>query len=380
MPDELTGPGAGALHAPPLADGFSGGSPNAVASGGPGAAQRRPSWLRAFLASLLVLVAGTTLGAAGVRIERASSIHPPAVTETSAGWRIGGGHVRGFSGLALNGPRLLWQNGPSIEYVDLESGKLRLLGPGPGMRATWAPAVGERYAIWFEAERTESLAAQAVAYDTQSGRRWTVADVGSVYSYPSLSGDTAVWCSATRIGEPRIGGVRIAAGTPLDVAAEYGTPVVSDGLVVWARGASGPFTARELSGGSPWPVVPGGLGGELTSFALAGRTLVWGQLASSGGPGTVAAASVDDGKTQVVVTGVAGLAGPAFDGVTVVWAEQAGDAATYRVMGRRLGGGPAFAIASVAAPVTEVAVSGGTAAWIAGGGAASWIETKELPR
>ena len=64
------------------------------------------------------------------------------------------------------------------------------------MRATWDPAVGERYGVWFEAEREASLAAQAVAYDTQTGRRWTVADIGSVRSYPAISGDVAVWRSA----------------------------------------------------------------------------------------------------------------------------------------------------------------------------------------
>jgi len=335
--------------------------------------------VRAGLISVLVLLAGAALGTAGFRMERAFSLRPPAVAETADGWRVTGRAGRQFSGLTLNGSRLLWQNGPSIEYLDLASGKLRLLGPGPGMRATWAPAVGERYAIWFEAERTGSLAARAIAYDSESGRRWRVADVGAVYSYPALSGETAVWCAATKIGKPRVGGVRITTGARLDVAPESGTPVVSDGLVVWARGPSGPFSARELSGGLPWPVAAGDQGGRLTGFALADRTLVWGRTAPDGRSGTVVATSVDDGETLTVATGVAGLIGPAYDGRTVLWAERDDDAAAYRIVGRRPGG-PAFVITTVADPVTEVAVSGGTAAWLTAAQGTSRVETKELPR
>ena len=72
--------------------------------------------------------------------------------------------------------------------------------------------MGERYAIWFEAERQASLATQAIAYDTETGRRWTLGDVGSVHSYPAISGDLAVWCSAKAIGRPAIHGVRIGSG------------------------------------------------------------------------------------------------------------------------------------------------------------------------
>jgi hypothetical protein len=303
---------------------------------------------------------------------------------TADGWRILGRQGRAFSGLALNGPRLVWQNGASIDYADLDEGRVRLLGPGAGMQATWDPAVGERYAIWFEAERPQGLAARAVAYDTHSGRRWTVTDVGSVYSYPSLSGDIAVWCSARSIATPAVAGVRIGSERAFEVAPGYGAPVVSGGLVVWAIGDTGPFVARELSGGQPRPVAAGLSRGRLTGIALAGRTLVWGQTAGVGGLGVVAAADVDGGDTRTVSTGVAGLAGPAFDGTTVLWAEHDGGAspavAQYRVMGRRLGGSPAFVVARVQESVSEVAVSGHTAAWITSSRGIPVIETTELPR
>jgi hypothetical protein len=326
-----------------------------------------------------VVVAGGALGAAGHHLERAYGIRPPQTTETATGWHIAGLHGRPFSGLALHGTRLLWHNGPSIEYFDLGSGKLRLLGPGPGMRATWAPAVGSRYAVWFEAERSNSLAAQAVAYDVERGRRWTLAEIGAVYSLPAVSGGDAVWCSATELTVPRVAGAHIADGTALAIADEYGIPAIADGLVVWARSAGGPFAAHELSSSRTWPVVVQGLGGRMTRFALGARTLVWGQL-DSGGSGAVLSAGVDGGETRQLATGVIGLAGPAFDGTTVVWAERDAGTGGSRVMGRRLGGGDAFLIAAADGEVAEVAVSGGVVAWIAGDGVTSWIDTAGLPR
>jgi streptogramin lyase len=101
----------------------------------------------------------------------------------------------------------------------------------------------------------------------------------------------------------------------------------------------------------------------------------------------VAAAGVEGGDTRTLAAGITGLAGPAFDGTTVVWAEEtaavgaaAPSAQRYHVMGRRLGGGPAFVVAEVEGSVTEVAVSGNTAAWIVSAAGSESIVTSELPR
>ena len=117
--------------------------------------------------------------------------------------------------------------------------------------------------------------------------------------------------------------------------------------------------------------------GRLTGIALAGRTLVWGQASEAAGTGMVAAVDVDAGETTTLATGLTGLAGPAYDGRTVVWAEKTATGA--RVMGRRLGGA-AFSVATVAGSVSEVAVSGGTVAWISHSGATYRITTTSLPR
>jgi hypothetical protein len=340
---------------------------------------RRPSWLRAALISLVVLAAGAVVGVTGYRLERAYSVQPPTVARTAGGWLVTGRPGHEFGGLSLNGPRLVWQDEGSIEFLDLREGRVVLLGPGPGMRTTWDPAVGARYAVWFEAERQASLAASAVAYDTQSGRRWTVADIGSVRSYPSISGDVAVWCSARLPGAPAINGARIRSGDTFDVAPGSGAPVVSGGLVVWATSRAGPFVAGYLAGGASWPVAADLSQGRLTGVALAGPTLVWGQTAGTAGSGVVSAVHIDGGGTTTMATGVTGLAGPAYDGRTVVWGERT--ATGGRVMGRRPGSGEAFVVAAVGGAVTEVAVSGSTVAFIqrTGGSHYSIVVTR-LPR
>ncbi len=157
--------------------------------------------------------------------------------------------------------------------------------------------------------------------------------------------------------------------------------------MVWAVDWTGPFVAAEIASRTTWPVAARLTSGRLTGIALSGRTLVWGQATEEDRSGVVAACDVDAGETVTMASGISGLAGPSYDGRTVVWAERVGDApqslsyAGHRVMGRRLGGGPAFLIAEVANPVSEVAVSGEVVAWIS-----SWsgddyqIETARLPR
>jgi hypothetical protein len=349
--------------------------------------KRSPSWLRALLVSLVVVAAGVALGAAGYRVERSHRIQTPQVAKTNDGLLITAPASHELSGLGLNGRRLIWQDGASIEFLDLDKEKVLLLGPGPGMHTTWDPALGERYAVWFEAERQASLVAQAIAYDIESGRRWTLGDIGSVRSYPAISGDVAVWCSALQIGVPTISGVRVGSGDSFRVADGNGAPVVSGGLVVWAADWTGPFVAAEIASGATWSVAASLTSGRLTGIALSGRTLVWGQATEEDRSGVVAACDVDAGETVTLASGVSGLAGPSYDGSTVVWAERVGDAPQvpsytgYRVMGRRPGGGPAFLIAQVANPVSEVAVSGEVVAWISSwSGGDFQIETARLPR
>ena len=380
MPDELTPPAAAPApardKAPPAPPQVAAGT--AAATGGRPA--RRPSWLRAAIWSLVILAAGTALGGAGYKYERSYLIKLPEAARTADGWRLAARSGQELSGLGLDGARLIWQDGASIEYMDTAEGHLILLGPGAGMRVAWDPAVSDRYAVWFEAERQVSIAARLVVYDTVTGRRWTNADVGSVRSYPAVSGSLAVWCSAVKLGQPRILGSYVAGGGKLiPIADGDGAPVVSGGLVVWAQGWAGPFVAREIPGGSISPVSASLTGGKLTGIALSGRTLVWGQKSDASSSGVVAAVDVDGGGQQTVASGITGLAGPSYDGRTVVWSETT--ASGSRVMARRPGAGEAFVVAGVDGAVTEVAVSGDTVAWIQHpAGSPYEIVLKRLPR
>ena len=340
---------------------------------------RRPSWLHAALWSLVVLTAGVALGGAGYRLEHRYLIPAPRVERTAAGLRIEAQAGHELTGVALDGTRLLWQDGASIEYLDTRKAKILLLGPGAGMRTTWEPAVSDRFAVWFEAERQVSLAARMVVYDTVSGRRRTLGDVGSVRSFPALSGDLAVWCSAVRLGHPRILGARVGGGGQLIPMADGdGAPVVSGGLVAWAAGWTGPFYAEEVASGTRWPVTASLTDGRLTGLALSGRTLVWGQESKESGSGVVAAVDVDGGSQQTVASGIKGLVGPSFDGSTVVWAEKTTHGT--RVMARRLGG-PAVEVSRWPGAITGVAVSGASVAWIERDqGVWYTIEVRSLPR
>jgi len=188
----------------------------------------------------------------------------------------------------------------------------------------------------------------------------------------------AVWCSAITIGAPTINGARVGSGETVDVAEGDGAPVVSGSLVVWAAGWTGPFVAGDLVTGTTWPVSASLTGARLTAIALAGRTLVWGQ-GEAVGSGIVAAVDVDGGPTTTVASGISGLAGPAYDGRTAVWAEQTDSG--VRVMGRRLGETEAFFIAEAGGAVTEVAVSGATVAWIQRTDGSTYaVVVKRLPR
>ncbi len=161
-----------------------------------------------------------------------------------------------LSGLGLNGARLIWQDGASIEYMDTTDGDVLLLGPGAGMRVTWDPAVSDRYAVWFEAERQVSVAARLVVYDTVTGRRWSTAT--SAPCAPTLRSPAPSPSGARRSSwagrDPGLVGGGRAGEQLIPIADGDGAPVVSGGLVVWAqmdRAVPGQEIASGSNGRSP---------------------------------------------------------------------------------------------------------------------------------
>ena len=380
MPDRLTGesdtPAAPPQVAPPLDSGAG--------------ARPHPSETHALLVTALVLLAGVALGAAGFFVERSMSTWRPEVTRTAGGWLVVQAHRAPLGGLALGGDDLVWGCGPSIVLMDLRSGRLKLLGPGPAARATWDPAASERYVVWFEAEGTNGGEASAWAYDSATRRRRQIATLGDVLSLPSASGNRAAWCTTTKDGAPGIVAVDVSSGEQSPVAPEYGVPVIDGDLVTWPT-STGPtgmpaaWALVDLAQDRRWSLVPAAAlsNADFLGYDLSGRTLVWGETYPASGRGRVVAQNVDDGASSIVaeLTGGASLAAaPSIDGDLVVWAETPAGASGSRVLGRRLGGGRSFVMKDVDAAVLSVVVSGDTVAWLAQRAQTTFIETAQAPR
>ena len=353
-------------------------------------ARPQPSEARALLLTALVLLAGVALGAAGFFVERGMSTWRPEVTRTASGWRVVQTHRVPFNGMALGGDSLVWTSGPSIVLMDLRSGRLKLLGPGPASRATWDPAVSRRYVVWFEAAAASAGEASAWIYDSATRRRRQLTTLGDVLSLPSASGSRAAWCTTTQGGGPGIVAVDIPTGKQSFVAPEYGVPVIDGDLVTWptrtgSTGMPAAWALVDLARDRRWSMVPAATlrNAHFLGYDLSGHTLVWGETDPASGRGRVVAQSVDDGVGLIVaqVTDGATLtSAPSIDGDLVVWAETLATTTVSRVMGRRLGGGPSFIIRDVDGRVLSTAAGGDTVAWLVRHGQASSIETAKVPQ
>ena len=87
---------------------------------------------------------------------------------------------------------------------------------------------------------------------------------------------------------------------------------------------------------------------------------------------------VDTGVSTLVAT-APGLKSLSLSGTLVVWAQAA--AGGDEIMGRRLGGGPAFRVAAAGGAVELVRASGDTVAWLVRrAGGRSVIHTTAVPR
>jgi hypothetical protein len=365
--------------------------PSVASPLGPGAGTRpHLSEARALLLTALVLLVGVVLGAAGFFVERGLSTWRPEVTRTADGWRVVQAHRAPLVGMALGGDDLVWGCGPSIVLMDLRSGRLKLLGPGPESRTTWDPAASQRYVVWFEAAATSAGEASAWVYDSATRRRRRLAVLGDVLSLPSASGSRAAWCTTTRGGGPGIVAVDIPTGEQFSVAPEYGVPVIDGDLVTWPTrtgptGLPAAWALVDLARDRRWSMVPAATLGNahFLGYDLSGRTLVWGETDAASGRGRVVAQNVDDGVARVVAEvadGASLTSTPAIDGDLVVWAETLAAGTGSRVMGRRLGGGPSFICREVDGHVLSTAAGGDTVAWLAQHGQTTFIETAQAPR
>jgi hypothetical protein len=344
---------------------------------------------RALLLAALILFVGFALGAVGFVAERSASTWRPEVRRTASGWLVVQTHRLPLGGMAFGGDTLAWTDGPLIVHMDLRSGRLKLLGPGPLARATWDPAVSERYVVWYEAAAANAGQTSAWVYDSATRRRRRLAALGDVLSLPSASGKRAAWCTTTKDGGPSIVVVDIPTGRQSPVSPEYGVPIIDGDLVTWpaqtgATGMPAAWAIVDLARDRRWSLVPSATlrSARFLGYDLSGRTIVWGETDPASGRSRVVAQNVDDGTASVVaeVTGDASLtSAPSISGGLVVWAETRA-AGGSRVMARRLEGGPSYIVRNVAGRILSTAADGDTVAWLAQHGPTSSIETAQVPQ
>ncbi len=337
--------------------------PLPLADGSP----RRPPLVspRAILIALVAVLAGGLLGAAGFAAERRLGGPHVDVRRTPTGWRVTAETGLRFHGPDLHGRHLVWQDGPFVLFIDLDSGRLRTLAPGPENGATWRPAVSGEYVVWFEAPRG-AWRGDAYSYDFASGRRRLVAEEVLVASYPDVSGPTAVWTESVEDGATQLTVTDLASGQHRSLAVPDGEPLVDGRLVAYRRRPSASsrdeIVGIDLDTGGQTLIASAAPGSALgiTGWAVSGRRVAWCWKDWSTGEDRVLVRDVDTLQTVPVATG-AGLVGPSLDGDLVVWAEPMSGGT--RIMGLRLGG-EEREIAATELTVSHVLVSGEFVAWM----------------
>jgi hypothetical protein len=349
-----------------------------LAAGARGSSQRAHRDVHALALALLVVAVGALVGAGGFAAERRLSSWLPEATRTASGWRVADRHGRPFDGLSLEDGHVAWHDGPFVLLMDLDDGRIRLLGPGLDNSATWRPDLSGRFVAWFEAASGASDRGGVYAYDLGSRRRLMLTTMLRPLSHVSASDGRAVWIEEDPSASPSTGYrlvvVDLDTGARSTVSSPLGEPRL-EGDTVLLGTSDGLFTVDLTTGLSRPVAAPAGRGRVTTGFDLSGERVAWGWR-DAAGHGRVLVCGIGGGGSEAVA-GADGLIGPAIDGGLVVWAARSGGVSS--IVGRRLGGGEPFAIATVAAPLRHLDVDDGTVAWLyEGTDGRSVIETAEV--
>ena len=376
-----------------------------------GTGTRRSQWWATLALALLVLTAGSACGAAAFFAQQWRADWRPHLVRTAAGWRIYPPDVLRFTEPpSLHGSELAAVAGPYTLLVDLSSGRVRHLGTAPQAGQAFNPLVSDDSVVWMEQSGDSGDTGVPLwFYDLRSHRRRPITTDSGIQRPACLWGTT---------------------GAPFGPYSESSTPLVardfasgrSVSLGTWCTGGSlvcdGHTVASVLSGlhglhaqihvqdlrtGRRLALSPLGPPRArqrtgIDALALAGHTLVWDQVRTTGDVQdlksggffkgqTIIAMDLESGRKLVVARGDTKhrVALPALTADTVVWVGwwPTSGRQSEALLGRRLDGSPPFEIAPLGHEAVQwVGASGDTVAWevVNGDGGTSYIETAKVPQ
>jgi hypothetical protein len=372
--------------------------------------RRSPYWPTLALA-LLVLIGGGTCGAAAFFAQQWRADWRPHLVRTATGWRIFPPDVLHFTEHpSLSGSELATVTGPYTLLIDLSSGRVRHLGTAPQAGQAFNPLVSDRGVVWMEQSGDSSdTGVPFWFYDLQSHQRRLITKDSSIQRPSSLWGTTGTPFGPFSERSPQVIAKDFASGRSFSL----GSWCTSDTLVCDGRfvasvlsdrhGLHARIHVQDLQTGRRLALQPRGSPRDrrrtsIEALALAGQTLVWEQVRTTGDlqdfktgrffrGQTLIAMDLVSGQQSVVARGdtLHRVALPALAGDTVVWVGwwPVSGRQSEALLARRLDGSPPFEICRLGdEAVQSVAASGDTVAWQVdnGDGGTSYIETAKVPQ
>ena len=341
----------------------------------------------AVVALVLIVAAGILVGVVAFRLAGAGSTWPVSVSRTPGGWVVGspGGFVD-QSGEVLTGHYLVWDNGSSLELLDLHGGKVVELQAPPRDDTGGASAVAsDRFVAWWTGDGAAGTTLRA--YDL-TRRHALVVTVSRDFAGDLALGDATLYWdraaeSASDPSRELIVGRDLTDGHSFTLAA--GDVLLGDAcgdLVSWTQSQGKRpdqqlTVVRDIVTARTWRLHLCPRGWQLDGWSLAGRSLVWEiehDDAASVANQRIETLNLDSGTRRLVAQGKQ-IGQFSAGGDQIVWS--VGD----RLLLQSMGGGPVRALSSGSHFDDVPAISATTIAGEIGqtnGGAAS-IEETRLP-
>lgn len=377
-----------------------------------GIGMRRSRFWPTLALALFVLIGGGAFGAAAFFAQQWRADWRPHLVRTATGWRIFPPDMLHFTERpSLSGSELATVTGPYTLLIDLSSGRVRHLGTAPQAGQAFTPLVSDRGAVWVEQSGDSSDENAAFwFYDLQSHHRRLITTDGGIQRPSCLWGTTGAPFGLFSESSAPVIAKDFASGRSFSLGSwctsDYS--LVCDGHTMASvlgdrHGLHARIRVQDLQTGRRLALLPWGSPRDrqrtsVEALALAGHTLVWEQVLTTGDfqdfksgryfkGQMIIALDLDSGHKLVVARGstLHRIALPTLAGDTVVWVGwwPPSGSQSEALIARRLDGSPPFEISPLGQEaVQSVTASGDTVAWQVdnGDGATSYIETAKVPQ